>query len=159
VRATSIRGASVADAEELARLRWEFRIESGTPASIERRAFDEQMRGFVVDALSEGSAWRVWVAEEEGRLVGCVWLQLIEKVPHPSRSRWERPIAYVTNMFVEPERRNSGLGRELLDVATSFARDRGADGVLLWPSPRSVPFYGRAGFEAGQWRWLEIAGD
>ena len=79
--------------------------------------------------------------------------------PAPEPTRWERPIAYVTNMFVEPERRRLGLGRELLDVATSFARDRGADGVLLWPSPRSVPFYERAGFEAGQWRWLEIAGD
>jgi GNAT superfamily N-acetyltransferase len=62
-------------------------------------------------------------------------------------------------MYVEPGRRDEGLGRELLDAAVTFAREVGADGVLLWPSERSLPFYERAGFEAGPWRWLEIAGD
>jgi GNAT superfamily N-acetyltransferase len=99
------------------------------------------------------------VADDRGRLVGSVWLQLVEKVPHPGRARRERPIAYVTSMYVEPARRDEGLGRELLDVAVAFAREAGADGVLLWPSERSLPFYERAGFESGPWRWLEIEGD
>lgn len=153
-----IRPAGVEDAAELARLRWEFRTEAGTPADRTRAAFDEEMEGFAVGALAHGEAWRVWVAEEAGRLVGCVWLRLIEKVPHPSRRRDERPIAYVTNMYVEPARRRRGLGRELLEVALAFARDRGVDGVVLWPSERSRPFYERAGFGAGP-LWLELAGD
>jgi GNAT superfamily N-acetyltransferase len=99
------------------------------------------------------------VADDGGRLVGCVWLQLVEKVPHPSRRRWERPVAYVTNMYVETDRRGEGLGRDLLDAATTFARERGADGILLWPSERAVPFYRRAGFEPGAWLWSEIEGD
>jgi GNAT superfamily N-acetyltransferase len=154
-----IRPAMRADAAALSRLRWEFRIEVGTPASRSRSAFEAEMEAFAREVLSDGGTWRAWVAEDGERLLGCVWLQLVEKVPHPSRSRRERPIAYVTNMYVEPDRRNEGLGRELLDVAVAFAREAGADGVLLWPSERSLPFYERAGFEPGPWRWLEIEGD
>jgi GNAT superfamily N-acetyltransferase len=156
----TIRAATAADARELARLRWEFRVESGTPVTRSREAFDEEMRAFVSEVLSGVAAWRVWVAEDDGRLVGCVWLQLVEKVPHPNRGRWERPVAYVTNMFVEPARRGAGLGRELLETAVGFARERGVDGVALWPSERSVPFYERAGFgRPGGPLWLQVAGD
>jgi GNAT superfamily N-acetyltransferase len=154
-----IRAATPGDAPELSRLRWEFRIEAGTPATRSRAAFDGEMEAFARGVLAGDGSWRAWVADDGVRLLGCVWLQLVEKVPHPSRSRRERPIAYVTNMYVEPGRRDEGLGRELLDIAVAFARETGADGVLLWPGERSLPFYERAGFEAGPWRWLEIAGD
>jgi GNAT superfamily N-acetyltransferase len=156
----TIRAATVDDADELGRLRWEFRIESGTPATRSREAFAEQMGGFVADALEPGSAWHAWVGEDDGRLVGCIWLQLVERVPHPDLGRGERPIAYVTNMYVEPALRNAGLGRALLDVALRFATERGASGAVLWPSPRSTSFYERAGFrtDAGP-LWLELAGD
>jgi GNAT superfamily N-acetyltransferase len=154
-----IRPATVEDAAELSRLRWDFRAEAGTPATRARSAFDDEMRAFVRDALAGGTPWRAWVAEDGGRLVGCVWLQLVGKVPHPGRSRAERPVAYLTNMYVEPRRRGAGLGRRLLDAAVAFARDRGLDGVALWASERSTPFYERAGFEPGRWRWLEIEGD
>lgn len=153
----TIRPAGLEDADELARLRWEFRIEAGTPLTLRREAFDAEMRSFVAGALA-GDAWRAWTAEEAGRLVGCVWLHLVEKVPHPGRARWERPVAYVTNMFVEPDRRSSGVGGALLEVALAFARERDVDGVVLWPSERSRPFYERAGFGLGP-LWLEVAGD
>ncbi|HJU57734.1 MAG TPA: GNAT family N-acetyltransferase [Actinomycetota bacterium] len=154
----TIRRATLDDADELARLRWEFRIEFGTPASRDYEAFVDEFRSFAGDAFSDGSPWRAWVAEDGARLVGCTWLRLVEKVPHPSRSLDERPIAYVTNMFVEAEHRNLGLGRELLDRALGFARDRAVDGVVLWPSERSRPFYERAGFAAGP-LWIDVAGD
>jgi predicted N-acetyltransferase YhbS len=157
----SIRAAMVADADELARLRWTFRVEAGTPASLDRDAFAAQMRGFVEDAFADGSDWRAWVAETGGRLVGCVWLRRVERVPHPNLARGVRPIAYLTNMYVEPELRDAGLGRRLLDVALDAARADEADGVVLWPSDRSRPFYERAGFHGlpdGP-MWLELAGD
>jgi len=156
---TTIRPGGPADAEELARLRWAFRVEHGTPASTSFEVFAAAFRGFAEDVLG-GDAWRVWVAEADGRLVGCVWLQLVERVPHPNLARWERPIAYVTSMFVEPGLRDAGLGRGLLDVAVAFARLRRVDGVILWPSERSVPFYERAGFSTEKAPlMLEIEGD
>ena len=156
----TIRSATVEDADQLAGLRWEFRTEFGTTASRSLEAFVEQMRAFAADVFTEGSSWRAWVAEDGGRLVGCVWLQLIEKVPHPNRSRWERPIAYVTNMYVEPALRGGGLGAELLDRAVTFARERDVDGLMVWPSDRSRPFYERAGFGThGAPLWLDVSGD
>ena len=154
----SIRSARLDDANELARLRWEFRVEHGTPATTAFGDFVGRFRAFVADVLV-GKAWRVWVAEEGDRLVGCVWLQLVEKVPHPNPVRSQRPVAYLTNMYVEPSTRNGGVGRQLLDAAVAHAREAGVDGVLLWPSERSVPFYRRAGFEPGGWLWLDVAGD
>jgi GNAT superfamily N-acetyltransferase len=157
----SIRAAISADADELARLRWTFRVEAGTPVSRDRESFDDDMRRFVHDALIPGSDWRAWVAEADERLVGCVWLRLVERVPHPNLPRGARPIAYLTNMYVRPELRDAGLGRRLLDVALDAARSDEADGVILWPSDRSRPFYERAGFRGlpdGP-MWLELAGD
>lgn len=104
------------------------------------------MRSFVGDLLADGTAWHAWVAEDGARLVGCVWLQIVERVPHPNLRRGERPIAYVTNMYVVPELRNGGIGRELLDAAVAYARERTASAAILWPSPRSISFYRRAGF-------------
>ena len=154
----TIRQATLDDADELARLRWEFRIEAGTPATRSYDEFLREFRAFAIDAFADDTPWRAWVADEDGRLVGCAWLQLVHKVPHPSRTLAERPVAYVTNMYVDPDHRNSGLGRELLDHAVTFAREREVDGVVLWPSELSRPFYERAGF-GPEPLWLPIAGD
>ena len=158
---TRIRAATPDDADELARLRWTFRVEHGTPAD---RSFDEfldEFRGFARGVLADDQPWRAWVVAEDGdRLVGCLWLQLVEKVPHPSRRRWERPIGYVTNVYVEPDLRNEGLGARLMDEALAFARDRGVAEVVVWPSARSVSFYRRAGFGSGEAPLLlDLAGD
>ena len=155
-----IRRAALDDADELARLRWDFRVEQGTPASRTFDAFAEEFRGFAVDALADGTPWRAWVAQDEGRLVGCVWVQFVEKIPHPSRGRGERPIAYVTNVYVEPMLRGEGLGTRLLEAAVAEAREREAAEAVVWPTPRSVSFYRRAGFGAeAAPLGMDLAGD
>jgi ribosomal protein S18 acetylase RimI-like enzyme len=155
-----IRRATLDDAEALARLRWDFRVEQGTPASRTFDAFAEEFRGFAADALADGTLWRAWVAEVAGRLVGCVWLQFVEKIPHPGRGRGERPIAYVTNVYVEPTLRDQGLGARLLGVAMAEAREREAAEAVVWPTPRSVSFYRRAGFGAeAAPLGMDLAGD
>ena len=77
---TTIRPATVEDADGLAGLRWDFRIEGGTPPSTAIAEFVEEMRSFAGDVLADGTAWRAWVAEDGDRLVGCVWLQVVERV-------------------------------------------------------------------------------
>jgi ribosomal protein S18 acetylase RimI-like enzyme len=155
-----IRAATPDDADELARLRWDFRIEHGTPVDRSFDDFVHEFRGFATDVLADGSPWRAWVADDGDRLVGCVWFQLVEKVPHPSRRRWERPIGYVTNVYVQPALRNEGLGGRLMDEALGFAREREVAEVVVWPSARSVSFYRRAGFgREDAPLLLDLAGD
>lgn len=157
---TTIRPATTDDADGLARLRWDFRVEHGTPVSRTYDEFAVEFRAFATEVLADGGPWRAWVAQDGDRLVGCVWLQLVEKVPHPSRGRWERPIGYVTNVYVEPELRDAGLGTRLLDAAMSFAREHGIAEAVVWPTPRSVPFYRRAGFGTGSAPLgMDLAGD
>jgi ribosomal protein S18 acetylase RimI-like enzyme len=155
-----IRAATPDDADELARLRWDFRIEHGTPVDRSFDDFVHEFRGFATDVLADGSPWRAWVVDDGDRLVGCVWFQLVEKVPHPSRRRWERPIGYVTNVYVQPALRNEGLGGRLMDEALGFAREREVAEVVVWPSARSGSFYRRAGFGEGEAPLLlDVAGD
>jgi GNAT superfamily N-acetyltransferase len=154
----TIRRATVEDADELARLRWDFRNEAGTPVTTTFDAFVDAFRAFVAAVLAR-ETWWAWLAEDGGRAIGCVWIQLVEKVPHPSRERWERPLAYLTNMYVEEAHRNLGVGRGLVEAAVERAHERGVDGVLLWPSEDSVAFYRRAGFDPTPWLWLHVEGD
>jgi len=155
-----VRLATTDDTDELAHLRWDFRVEHGTPVDRSFEEFAEEFRAFANDVLADGARWRAWVAHERDRLVGCVWLQLVEKVPHPSRGRWERPIAYVTNVYVEPRLRDAGLGARLLDAALTFAREQRMSEAIVWPTPRSGSFYRRAGFGTGSAPLgMDLAGD
>jgi N-acetylglutamate synthase-like GNAT family acetyltransferase len=66
----------------------------------------------------------------------------------------------VTNVYVEPALRDEGLGARLLDAAMSYAREHEAAEAVVWPTPRSVAFYERAGFgvEAAP-LGMDLAGD
>src|ERR687898_852783 len=73
-----VREATVRDADELARLRWQFRIEAGTQRSITVESFVDEMVSFVREALV-GQRWDAFVAERGGRLIGCVWVQFYRR--------------------------------------------------------------------------------
>jgi GNAT superfamily N-acetyltransferase len=145
VKATpEIRPATEGDASDLARMRHALYSEHGP----ERERLDEyvdRFAGFVRDALAS-DAWRIWVAEFEGRIVGTMWLQILERVPRPGEDRGALPIGYLTNVFVEPELRDGGLGSRMLVEIITWARERGVEEIIVWPSERSYPFYERAGF-------------
>jgi molybdenum cofactor cytidylyltransferase len=136
-----IRRATSADAAELTRLRRALSEEDGPVP--EDAGFATRFAAFCEAALG-GDDWTVWVAEADGRLVADAWVQLIERVPRPADPTG--PIAYITNVFVEPQLRNHGLGKAILDVAIAGVRDAGAALAILWPRQRSLPFYERAGF-------------
>jgi GNAT superfamily N-acetyltransferase len=85
------------------------------------------------------------VARDAGRLVGAMWMRTIDRVPVPGRHAG--PIGYLTNVYVEPDRRGGGLGTAMLRRVTAWCRDEGYSDVIVWPTVRSRPFYGRAGFD------------
>lgn len=94
--------------------------------------------------LSVESTWSCWVALDGDAIIGHIWLQLIEKIPNPvEEAEWH---AYITNLFVTPGARSSGVGGALLDAAVGFARERSVHAVILWPTERSRSLYERLGF-------------
>ena len=94
----------------------------------------------------ERDARLTWLAEVGAEPVGMLNMLVFTRMPRPGRlrSQW----GYVANAFVLAEHRNQGLGRELLDAAVAHADAHGFVRLMVSPSPRSVPFYERAGFRA-----------
>ena len=148
-----IRRATPADGEALAALRWEFR---GPRANTVETEPDFLVRcvPWMRSRLRPESVWRVWLAEQDARAVGQIWLQIFEKLPNPNGEG--RRHAYISNLFVQPSSRG-GVGSRLLEAALEHAAANGVDRVLLWPSERSVPLYQRRGFtRAGEVMELKL---
>ena len=138
-----IRLAGPSDASALARLRYEFRA-GHDPAYETEVDFLARCGPWMAARLAGGSHWRCWVMEEADRLVGVIWLQLIEKMPNPGAEAEKH--GYISNFYVEPSRRGAGLGSRLIDACLRFCEEEAVDAVILWPTPRSRRLYERHGF-------------
>jgi GNAT superfamily N-acetyltransferase len=90
-------------------------------------------------------AWRAWVAVQDGRLVGQIWLQVLSKLPNPADELEQH--AYISNVYVTPSARG-GVGTRLLRTALDWCRSNRIDRVVLWPTARSRTMYERHGFRA-----------
>jgi GNAT superfamily N-acetyltransferase len=134
-----IRQATVQDAPELARLRWDFSDQTGQRFEVFAQEFDV----FLQHALAS-SRWTIWVAEAAEKLLANIYIQLVQKVPRPGR-----PLAYwgyVTNVYVEPFARNHAIGSHLLQTIQQWAQSQHVEFFVVWPAEESVQFYRRNGF-------------
>jgi GNAT superfamily N-acetyltransferase len=138
-----IRPARRADAPALARLRYEFRASHDPPVESEAD-FLARCTAWMEGRVTEDGSWRCWLAEEQGRIVGTIWLQLMEKLPNPVGEA-ERH-GYVSSLYVSPASRGRGLGHRLLGVCLEACLAEKLDAVILWPTPRSRSLYERHGF-------------
>ena len=140
-----VRRGRAADAEALARLRYEFRA-ALDPVAERPPAFVARCATWMRQQLEAQGHWYCWIAEHAGETVGTIWLALIEKLPNPV-SEPERH-AYITNLYVRPAYRGGGAGTLLLRQALAECDASGVDAVLLWPTPGSRSLYQRLGFAA-----------
>jgi hypothetical protein len=76
-----LRLAKQTDAAALAQLRYDFRASTGIATEPEAE-FVERCSAWMTAHLDDGGLWKCWVAESE-KLVGALWLQLVEKIPNP----------------------------------------------------------------------------
>jgi ribosomal protein S18 acetylase RimI-like enzyme len=138
-----VRPATAADAADLARLRYEFRIELDPPVEAEGD-FVKRCGEWMAKQLGSNGLWRCWVAESGPELVGTIWLQLIEKLPNPVGHPGFH--GYISSVYVRAGRRNGGIGSALLTACLAECRARGLDAVFLWPTESSRSLYQRHGF-------------
>ncbi len=83
----------------------------------------------------------LWVAEQNGSIVGSIFVAPSEGLPDSAQLRM---------LYVEPAARGQGVGTALVNQAVSFARDHGYKRMRLWThtiqaSARKI--YAAAGFK------------
>lgn len=123
------------DVEEVVRLH-------GALYSAEH-GFDEGFERYVAEPLARFAASptpreRMWLAEREGRIVGCI--AIVEASERDAQLRW---------FLVDPAVRRKGFGTALLDGAISFAREHGYRSIFLWTVSAlaaAARLYAAAGF-------------
>jgi len=139
----SIGFATTDDVAALARLRFALYVEQDGEGAEQPGGYGQRFERFAKRALASDD-WRAWAARIDDELVGAMWLHTVHRIPVPGKRAG--PIGYLTNVYVSPDHRNTGLGSRMLDRVTAWCREEGFSAVIVWPTERSRPFYGRAGF-------------
>lgn len=88
--------------------------------------FDHTFEAYVAGPLAEfatkgSDRERIWIAERDGRIVGCV--AIVAASTDVAQLRW---------FLVDPNARGAGLGKTLLDKAVAFSKDCGYRTIILW---------------------------
>ncbi len=134
------------DAAEAARL-W---MQSAREHTAHDRVYEtapgaeKTMRRFLADVANSGYSF-LFVAAAGDRTVGFISGELRQGSPTFLPKTW----ASVDDVFVEPEFRNRGMGRALLQSVKSWAQEKGADGISLQvaaANSRGRKFYDELGF-------------
>ena len=90
---------------------------------------------YVLDNDSRG---RIWLAEQDGRLIGCTAVALRDD--KASQIRW---------VVVDPAARGAGLGNELVGRAVDYCKAEARDSIYLFTTdglPESQSLYEKLGF-------------
>jgi GNAT superfamily N-acetyltransferase len=142
----TIRAGRKDDAAEAARL-W---MRSAEEHTAHDRVYEtapgaeKTMRRFLADVANSGYSF-LFVAAAGDRTVGFISGELRQGSPTFLPRTW----ASVDDVFVEPEYRNRGMGRALLQSVRDWAQERGADGISLQvaaANSRGRKFYEDLGF-------------
>jgi ribosomal protein S18 acetylase RimI-like enzyme len=145
-RNITVRPGRREDAAEAARL-WMQSAEEHTahdPIYATAPGAERVMRRFLADLVGSSHSF-LFVAESADRTVGFVSGELREGSPAFRPKTW----ASVDDVFVEPDHRNLGVGRALLESVKAWAKERGADGISLQvaaANERGRKFYEELGF-------------
>jgi N-acetylglutamate synthase-like GNAT family acetyltransferase len=88
--------------------------------------FDETFEAYVAAPLAEfvrshSDRDRLWIAEREGSIVGCI--AIVGVSAEEGQLRW---------FLVDPSARGRGLGTRLLREAIAFSKCRGFQTLFLW---------------------------
>jgi GNAT superfamily N-acetyltransferase len=110
-------------------------------------ALGPQARARFVDfystRLAAGTS-ATFVAERDGTLCG---LASVYKLVNHRSEIFGQPSAYVSNVYVEPDLRNRGLGTSLTKMCIDWARANGCVVVRLRSSAMGRHVYAAMGFE------------
>jgi len=99
----------------------------------------QHFREWLGPRLVDGSYFG-YVMLDGGSPVAGIGLMLIDWPPHPMHPTQDKR-GYVLNVFVEPDYRNRGLARELMNLAEAEFVRRGVRYAVLHATEKGKPLY------------------
>lgn len=143
----AIRRAGIGDTEQIVALRMAF-LREEQPDAVENEAeIAELTRRYVADKLPKGE-FVVWLAEEDGRVVGTGGLVFFHRPPtFHCKSELH---AYVLNMYTTPEERRRGIATAVLQQIVEYVRTTPAARISLNTTDEGRSVYERFGFSASE---------
>ena len=91
----------------------------------------------------------IFLAENEGEVIGLSRGDILDRDPI-FRLRPDHRCGYVDQMYVRPNYRNQGLGRQLLNLVENWFRQEGIGHALLHAAQDAMRFYTSEGYIANR---------
>jgi GNAT superfamily N-acetyltransferase len=104
--------------------------------------FCQSFETFLLERIKTGQ-WLVVVAEINGQLAGCAYLQKIAKLPRPGRLN--REYGGIT-LCVRKQYRGHGLRSQLLQEIAQLAQSEGLESLVGRPNTETRPMFRGIGF-------------
>ncbi len=106
--------------------------------------FGQRFEAYVARTIAEyvldnDARGRIWLAEQDGKLIGCTAIVLRDD--ETAQLRW---------VVVDPAARGMGIGKDLVTRAVEFAKDRKCRSIYLFTTdglPESQALYEKLGFQ------------
>lgn len=149
---TTIRRATAADVAQILRFIRALAVYERAPDAV--IATEE---GLLRDGFGPHPFYECLIAEQDGTPAGFAFYFF-------NYSTWKgRPGIYLEDLFVQPEFRGHGIGKELLRRVAAIALERGCQRiqweVLDWNTP-AIEFYKAMGAEfLDEWRNVRLDGE
>jgi GNAT superfamily N-acetyltransferase len=138
-----VRPATLDDADALVHHRVAMFTDMGVPLDAE--ALDAAFRAWLADTMPAGT-YRAWLAEDaSGAIVAGGGITLLPWPPGPQYMG--RRLAYVYNVYTEPEHRRRGLARLIMEAIHGWCRASDVTSVALNASRDGVPLYETLGYQ------------
>lgn len=101
--------------------------------------------------------FKAYFAEVEGQIIGSVSCQLFEGLYPQVLSESYRKYGYIWGVYVEPEYRGQGIGKQLTQSAIAHLKSIDCTHVLLNASPSGKPVYSSLGFSETNGMCLDLS--
>jgi GNAT superfamily N-acetyltransferase len=154
----AIRQATVSDAATIARHRVGMFRDMGQVPTDALAAELLERSTFAVDALLREGSYVGWFAvNESGRVLAGAGAHVKPQLPrisHDGIAVVTAALPLVVNVYTEPEFREQGIARALMNTLMKWVTSRGFDRVMLHASELGRPLYQSLGFvSSNEMRW------
>ena len=139
-----IQSAGLSDFETLMKWRMEVLHDVfSIPAEVDTSALEEANREYYQQSLEDGSHIACF-ALQNNETVGCGGICLQREMPSPDNRNGL--CGYLMNIYVRPDNRQKGIGKEIVKWLIHQARERHVTKIYLETSESGQSLYQELGF-------------